>query len=754
MGRGKARDDDDEAWEMDGSESGLYQGSAYGSSGALGDDAGADRKRCCGSLCAKISEYPAAVPFIVGNEFCERFCFYGLRAVLVLYFKNQLQWTAERATVAYHAFVMAAYLTPLFGAALADSKFGKYRTIFWLSVVYVLGNVTLAVTAIPTLTGGDHPQWWGAALGLLLTAIGTGGIKPCVASFGGDQFDITQAHLLSGFFAMFYASINAGSLISTLLTPKLRGDVACFGSDECYPLAFGLPALLMVAALVLFFLGRTKYKRRVPERNVVVDVAKAVWIGAKHRLGRCFGSNAVKHDHWLDAAAKPLGTAFISDVKALGRVLYVFLPFPIYWTLYDQQGSRWTLQAAQMQTFSMGPLGEFHPDQMQALNSVLILLFIPLFQTGVYPLLKALRIPPSQLQRMGIGMLLCAVSFVVSGLVQLRIDASTTVPAGTATSGQVRLFNALPQSTVVTLGNDPSSQLTATLASGESTPFEPWAAGTVDVVANASTFGLNATALSVLANTAATVVVAAGTQTLWFPTFPIDFSSADDSKAHVRLIHADPAVGNVVVTSVDDDDLSLDVAPFAASEFSQGSLDGETHTIRVTEAMSGTVVAERKVQVRELAAYSLVLFPTESGDSQLGWTVDAPGSSVSILWQVPQYVLITCGEIFFSITGLEFAYSEAPHSMKAVVQAAWLLTTACGSLVVIIVAESSLFSKQSDEFFAYAGILGALVPVFTVMAWTFKYAHYDQMEEHAAADGDSRPLILSDSDSPEATSAV
>lgn len=85
-------------------------------------------------------------------------------------------------------------------------------------------------------------------IGLLLISIGTGGIKPCVSAFGGDQFTLPQqARQLASFFSIFYFSINAGSLLSTYLTPELRTQ-KCFG-QPCYPLAFGVPAILMLLSL-------------------------------------------------------------------------------------------------------------------------------------------------------------------------------------------------------------------------------------------------------------------------------------------------------------------------------------------------------------------------------------------------------------------------------------------------------------------------------------------------------------------------
>lgn len=74
-------------------------------------------------------------------------------------------------------------------------------------------------------------------------------------------------------------------------------------------------------------------------------------------------------------------------------------------------------------------------------------------------------------------------------------------------------------------------------------------------------------------------------------------------------------------------------------------------------------------------------------------TVTDP-NSVHILWLIPQYVIITMSEVMFSVTGLEFAFTQAPSSMKSLLQACWLLTVAFGNLIVVIVAEVSIFNRQ------------------------------------------------------------
>jgi len=111
-------------------------------------------------------------------------------------------------------------------------------------------------------------------------------------------------------------------------------------------------------------------------------------------------------------------------VGELLRGRYLFLPLPIFWTLFDQSGSRWTLQATMMNTFGMGPLGEFQPDQMQSLNAVLILVLIPVFQRFVYPTSRRMGLRCLPLNKMVLGMLLCGVSFVLAGIVQAGNESS------------------------------------------------------------------------------------------------------------------------------------------------------------------------------------------------------------------------------------------------------------------------------------------------------------------------------------------
>lgn len=171
-----------------------------------------------------------------------------MRAILALYLKNQLSYSENDASGLFHGWVMVTYFMCIFGGIISDVWLGKFKTIFSLSIVYSIGSAIAAISAVPKLSLDLRVII--LLVGLVLIAVGSGGIKPCVAAFGGDQFKLPeQTAQLATYFSIFYFSINLGSLISSSLTPILREDVHCFGDNDCYSLAFGVPAVLMFIAI-------------------------------------------------------------------------------------------------------------------------------------------------------------------------------------------------------------------------------------------------------------------------------------------------------------------------------------------------------------------------------------------------------------------------------------------------------------------------------------------------------------------------
>src|SRR5687767_12422484 len=199
---------------------------------------------------AQSARLPRQVPYIIGNEACERFSFYGMRNILVQFLVSSVILAyipaADREGAAkdvFHSFVIGVYFFPLLGGWLSDRFFGKYNTVLWFSLIYCAGHACLALFE-------DNRN--GFYTGLFLIALGSGGIKPLVVSFVGDQFDQSNKAKAKIVFDAFYWTINFGSFFASLLMPIFLRQ---YGAA----VAFGIPGLLMFIATVIFWLGRRQY---------------------------------------------------------------------------------------------------------------------------------------------------------------------------------------------------------------------------------------------------------------------------------------------------------------------------------------------------------------------------------------------------------------------------------------------------------------------------------------------------------------
>ncbi|XP_031634096.1 solute carrier family 15 member 2-like isoform X2 [Contarinia nasturtii] len=441
-------------------------------------------KPCNGSKTLSNAEpekysYPKRVFLIFGSEFCERFNLYGFKI--------------------FHVFTAAMFSTTMFGGILSDVWLGKFNTILYLSLLYLMGSIIISIGAVPFI---DFSPNIALMIGLVLIAIGAGGIKPCVAAFGADQFKMPeQAHQIAPYFSLFYFTMNAGASLSTVITPLLRANVHCFGDNDCYSLAFGVPAVLMIISIVFFVIGKSSYTHvKTSSENMIIRMYKCT----KHAISARRREKGDKsHKNLLDYSIDKYGAEFIDDIRILLQILVLYLPFPIFHALLDQIGSRWSLQASNMN----GDLGFYtiEPDQMQMLDALMCLTFVPLFDTILYPIMGKIGIR-QPIHKIIIGGILIGCSFLLAAFLEFSI-------------------------------------------------------------------------------------------------------------------------------------------------------------------------------------------------------VRSPEHSINMLWQIPQYVILTLGEVMFSVTGLAFSYDQAPASMKSVVQAFWLLTIAFGNVVFVAVIKMKIVETQTFEFILFAALM-------------------------------------------------
>ncbi len=342
--------------------------------------------------------YPPQIKYIIGNETAERFSFYGMRSILVVFMTQYLLVSAPNATASFHTFVSACYILPLLGAYLSDRWFGRYNAILYLSLLYCAGHASLAVWESQS----------GLFFGLALIALGSGGIKPCIASFVGDQFHEGNKGLVQGVYDLFYFSVNWGSFFSTLSIPLVLSH---YGPHW----AFGIPGILMALAAGIFWLGRKQYVRVPPARQTQTASFLSMLMYALRNF-----SQRTPGQSLFDIARAKFSAEEVDGAKAAARVFWVLIPVSAFWTIFDQHGSSWVLQASHMNLTVFGVTIE--PAQVAALNPILVMMFIPIFSCVIYPLVERCGITVTPLRRMGAGMVLSGVSFVAAGLIQLAID--------------------------------------------------------------------------------------------------------------------------------------------------------------------------------------------------------------------------------------------------------------------------------------------------------------------------------------------
>ncbi|XP_026231510.1 solute carrier family 15 member 1 [Anabas testudineus] len=673
--------------------------------------------------------YPISIFFIVVNEFCERFSYYGMRAVLVLYFKYFLLWDDDLSTSIYHTFVALCYLTPILGAIVADSWLGKFKTIIYLSIVYAIGQVAMAVSAIHDITDSDRNGTPNnmtfhvvlSMVGLFLIALGTGGIKPCVAAFGGDQFSEHQDKQRRTFFSVFYLCINGGSLLSTIITPILRAqDCGIYSQQKCYSLAFGVPAALMVVALAVFIIGSGMYYKPEPQGNIMLEVCKCIGFAVKNRY-RHRSKKYPKRQHWMDWAEEKYDKLLIAQIKMVLKVLFLYIPLPMFWTLFDQKGSRWTLQATTMD----GHFGliVIQPDQMQTVNPILILTLVPIMDSIIYPLIKKCGFNFTPLKRMTVGMIMAAIAFVCAALVQMEIDK--TLPTFPSKSeNQLKLLNMGTNPVTVTLpGLDPVN-LTAAQASDEFFPFE-----TENITVSVGSFKVTKM-ISMTKGLRQTLLIPLDISDEWLLADDL-ISKPQQGSNEIRFINGMDTPVNVSTPAADFGQIE----PFYYSNYTKIKNGETTFTLQ-----SGSQSCKYSAEFGFGSSYtyfipSTLIFGPNCQES-ITVSENIKPNSVHLALQIPQYFFITAGEVMFSVTGLEFSYSQAPSNMKAVLQAGWLFTVAIGNFIVLIVAELAKLPKQWTEYILFASLLVAVCIIFSIMAYFYTYIDPAEIEAQFKKDNE------------------
>ncbi|MCL7048718.1 hypothetical protein MKW94_012602 [Papaver nudicaule] len=404
-----------------------------------------------------------ACPFILGTECCERLAYYGIATNLVTYLTNRLHEGNVSAARNVTTWQGTCYLTPLIGAVLADAYWGRYWTIAVFSTIYVIGMAMLTVSASipifmpPPCVGSVCPpasseQYAIFFFGLYLIALGTGGIKPCVSSFGADQFDDTDPServKKGSFFNWFYFSINIGALISSSFLVWVQDNLG-------WGLGFGIPTLFMALAIGSFFAGTPLYRFQKPGGSPLTRMCQVLvatfrkWnVEVPHDTSLLYelqegsaieGSRKLEHSDELRCLDK---AAVVSDIetksgdysnswrlctitqveelKILLRMFPIWATGIVFSAVYAQMSTMFVEQGMVMDT----KVGSFTipPASLSTFDVVSVIVWVPLYDKFLVPAARKFTGKErgfSELQRMGIGLLISILSMTAAAVVEIK----------------------------------------------------------------------------------------------------------------------------------------------------------------------------------------------------------------------------------------------------------------------------------------------------------------------------------------------
>mmetsp|Transcript_35266 Transcript_35266/g.111039 ORF Transcript_35266/g.111039 Transcript_35266/m.111039 type:complete len:612 (-) Transcript_35266:455-2290(-) len=365
----------------------------------------------------KASTLTSVTPYILVTEFCERLTYYGLAGSLVLFMQSRLNYSNADADVQFSIWSGFCYVTPLVGGWLADTYLGRYKTILILSTLYLGGLVLMVFGAIP-----GHESEIVIYPALYIIAMGTGGIKPNVSTFGADQFndnDPEDAKEKGAFFNWFYWSINLGALVSyTAVAYVAQYGVTGLGGEEWgFFLGFMIPAISMGLAILAFIVGTPKFIIKPPGGSVLGEACSMVYEAAVTRR------NVVADvDYWLFRASVQHGGNYehkfvvgVSYVMKLMPVLLLMIP---YWLCYSQMSTTFQNQGCQMD-LSIGDDFEIPVSALNLFDTVAILMLAPVFVKVVFPYFENRNMPLTMLQKIGIGFGFSMLAMGTAGVLEI-----------------------------------------------------------------------------------------------------------------------------------------------------------------------------------------------------------------------------------------------------------------------------------------------------------------------------------------------
>jgi proton-dependent oligopeptide transporter, POT family len=613
--------------------------------------------------------FPPGIPFIVGNEGAERFSYYGMRQILYVYLislfigyaaesavsPDQLAEAKVHATQVTHLFMAGVYLFPMIGAILADRLLGKYRVILWVSLVYCAGHGALALAGRAGAMGSVSLAQAAMFTGLILIAVGSGGIKPCVSANVGDQFTARNSHLLTRIFQVFYFTINFGSFFASFLIPLI---LQRWGAEW----AFGVPGLLMGLATLVFWLGRRRFIQAPPRpggRLGALDFSASSLMAVPLLVFVGIGATAAEH---------LVNAAMSARLAAIGRALV------------ELAGNYWPYAAGSVAAFAAG-LGFFSLRQR-------------LTEDGGFLSVLTYSLRHRGERRPG-------EDFWAPARRHFGDEAAEGPPAVLriiVVFSMVSVFWALFDQHASTWVEQ-AKAMNRTLV----VPGILWSYWLVPAVVAAALYGA-----------------------WWLYRWVSNQTLPPSATRWFFLTLGAWGAVAAVAQLLSGDQLRITLL---AAQISALNPLMVMIIIPLLNVLVYVPLERRGRPLRPLRRMTIGMFISASAFVAVAllqmWIQTAGPGHVHVLWQIIPYFLMTTAEVLVSVTGLEFAYTQAPRAMKSTIMGFWLLCVTFGDVLVAFLAPLQMLSL-STFFWVFAALMAAAAAVFLVLASRYRGKTYLQ----------------------------
>ncbi|XP_010265161.1 PREDICTED: protein NRT1/ PTR FAMILY 3.1 [Nelumbo nucifera] len=407
------------------------------------------------------------MPFIFSNEICEKLAVVGFAANMISYLTQQLHMPLTKAANTLTNFGGTASLTPLLGAFIADSFAGRFWTITVASIIYQIGMTSLTVSAIlpqlrpPPCKGNEVCEEADAGqlailyVSLLLTAIGSGGIRPCVVAFGADQFDETDPKQKTStwkFFNWYYFCMGVSILVAVTVIVYIQDNIG-------WGWGFGIPTIAMFLSIITFIVGYPLYRNLDPAGSPFTRLVQVVVAAfRKRKLQKVSDPALLYQNEELDASISATGKLLhskqftfldkaaivteednvkasstpnlwrlstvhrVEELKSLIRMGPIWAAGILLITAYAQQNT-FSLQQARTMDRHIVRSFQIPPGSMSVFTIVSMLTTISIYDRVLVPIARrftGLDRGISFLQRMGIGFIISLLATLVAGFVEIK----------------------------------------------------------------------------------------------------------------------------------------------------------------------------------------------------------------------------------------------------------------------------------------------------------------------------------------------